>query len=107
MAFAVAAVLGAALIVAMRLVGASFAPADPVQDIWLAFCRKMEKAGALRRPGQGPVDFLTTTIRTKTPRLFGRAKPIVDMYVRLRYARQADPKGIRRLRTLVKRFRVD
>lgn len=58
---------------------------DPVQRAWLTFCRKLARAGLVRRPQEGPLDFARRVARAR-PDLAPDTQTIVDLYLRLRYA---------------------
>ena len=97
--WSVASVLG---IIALWLF-ARYRPADPTQRVWLAFCRKLGRAGIARSETEGPLAFSERA----AARLPGRAqavRAIAGLYVELRYGRMADPGSVARLRSLVRAF---
>jgi transglutaminase-like putative cysteine protease len=73
---------------------------DPVQRIWLRFCRKLARAGFVRRPEEGPRAYLER-IRRRAPELADRIEPVVQHYIALRYRPGGDGDHDERL----KRFR--
>lgn len=58
---------------------------DPVQRAWLAFCRKLARAGVARLPHEGALDFAKRVARER-PDLALDTRNIADLYQRIRYA---------------------
>ena len=77
---------------------------DPVQQSWLAFCRKLAAAGVPREPHEGPRDF----VERAAARFPGAAAAIVavgERYIALRYgATRPDPE-VAALKQQVREFR--
>jgi len=63
------------------------APKDPVQQVYLRFCRKLARAGIPKMPGQGPVDYAQEVMR-KRQDLAPAVRQITWHYVALRYGRR-------------------
>jgi transglutaminase-like putative cysteine protease len=57
---------------------------DPVQRVWLRFCRKLEKLGCPRASAEGPVDFARRAAQS-FPALAQQIDAIARLYVDLRY----------------------
>jgi transglutaminase-like putative cysteine protease len=102
-----ALILAAATLALILVFALFFRPEEAAQDLtaeaWLDFCRKMERIGLVRRPEQGPLDFLEHICRLR-PDLAGQAKALVSSYVRLRYAGKGGEKEVLALRSMLKRF---
>ena len=62
------------------------APKDPVACAYDLFLKKMDRTGIIPAPGQGPLDFFQACM-DKTPELAADIRPIMDLYVDLRYKR--------------------
>lgn len=60
-------------------------PVDPISRVYRRFCRKLARAGLVRRPWEGPVDFAARVTALRPP-LRAPVARITDMYVALRYA---------------------
>jgi protein-glutamine gamma-glutamyltransferase len=78
---------------------------DPVLAAWLRFCRKLEKAGSPRRPGEGPRDY-AERVRRARPGLAAAVDQIASLYIALRYGVGASRDDERRLRRLVAEFKL-
>jgi transglutaminase-like putative cysteine protease len=76
---------------------------DPVQRSYLKFCRKMNRCGVVRPPGQGPVDYLSAISRLR-PDLSDSAGEIIGVYIRLRYSGHADAAEAKTFQTRVRKF---
>ena len=76
---------------------------DPVQQAWLAFCRKLERAGCARHASEGPLDYGRRTCE-QLPQRAEAIGQITRLYADLRYGdtRTMDEAG--RLRALVRAF---
>ncbi|MDX1693519.1 MAG: DUF3488 and transglutaminase-like domain-containing protein [Ketobacteraceae bacterium] len=60
---------------------------NPVDKQYLKFCRKLQKKGFERRPGEGPYGF-AKRVSLAMPQQAARIARITALYVRLRYAPQ-------------------
>jgi transglutaminase-like putative cysteine protease len=78
---------------------------DPVQRLWLKFCAKLEKKGNPRFSHEGPADFVARAAE-RYPREAERIRVIGERYITLRYGKLADPRGLAKLRMLVREFSV-
>lgn len=58
---------------------------EPVVAVYEALCAKLARAGMVRLPHEGPVDFLRR-IETERPDLAPDARAAIDAYVALRYS---------------------
>jgi len=97
--WSVASVLG---IIALWLF-ARYRPADPTQRLWLAFCRKLARAGVPRGESEGPIDF-SERAAARFPARSEALRAIAGLYVELRYGRAADAGSLARLKSLVRAF---
>lgn len=88
--WSVAAVLALTALWLLRRAGR----VDPVQRAWLAFCRKLDRAGIARAPGEGPIDY-SARVRERLPQRAAAVDAITRLYVDLRYGR-LDPSGARK-----------
>lgn len=79
-------------------------PDDEVQRAYWIFCARLARAGLLRRPHEGPLDF-ALRITGERPDLAEEVNTIVWDYIRLRYANRGGPEALRLLRRRVRRFR--
>ncbi len=79
--------------------------ADPASAIYRRLCRKLARAGIVRQPSEGPMDF-ATRVATMRPDLATQIAEISDLYVVLRYRPDAQPGSLRRLKKQVGAFRV-
>jgi transglutaminase-like putative cysteine protease len=105
-AFLVGAVLLAAMFfIVFIIVKKNPETRDPVAVSWDRFCQKLEKAGLTRQPDQGPVDFLHH-IERQRPTLVASARPIIELYVQLRYQENFDSGLVLDFRRAVKAFSV-
>lgn len=94
--------LVAASAVALGLIGAvalrrGRSREDPVQRRWLALCRRLAGKGYVRRPHDGPLNYLNR-IRRMNPALGAELAPIVRDYIALRYRPDPPPEAERSLR---------
>ncbi len=78
--------------------------ADPPQRIWLAFCRKLARAGLARRGEEGPIDF-SERAAARWPARADALRAIARLYVDLRYGRDGDRQSLAQLRGRVRSFR--
>jgi transglutaminase-like putative cysteine protease len=81
------------------------AASDPVLAAWRRFCRKLERSGLPRRPGEGPRDYCER-VKGSRPALAAAVERITGLYISLRYGTLADPEQARRLKRLVSDFRA-
>ena len=65
---------------------------DPVLRVYRRFCRKLARAGVVRRASEGPLDFADRVVSTR-PQLRQPVNRITDLYVALRYAGNDSPIG--------------
>lgn len=79
-------------VLALALAKRRSPPLDPVARVYRRFCRKLARAGLVRRPWEGPVDFAARVARSR-PQLRTPVAHITDMYVALRYAGEDDGLG--------------
>jgi transglutaminase-like putative cysteine protease len=93
------------LAVAAWMLRGMAATPDPVLAAWRRFCRKLERAGLPRRPGEGPRDYCER-IKGSRPALGEAAERITALYISLRYGTLDDREEARRLRRLVSDFRA-
>ncbi len=78
--------------------------ADPPHRIWLAFCRKLARAGLARRDEEGPLDF-SERAATRWPGHADAVRAIARLYVELRYGKDGDRQSLAQLKGLVRSFR--
>ena len=84
---------------------ARYRPADPTQRVWLAFCRKLRRAGVPRNDSEGPLDF-SRRVATHLPGRAESVRAIAGLYIELRYGRTADPRSLAHFRSLVRAFQA-
>lgn len=77
---------------------------DPVQQLWLSFCRKLAAAGVERGPSEGPRDF-TTRAAQRFPGLAATIVSVGERYIALRYGAIRPDAEIAQLRKSVREFR--
>ncbi|MDX1497895.1 MAG: DUF4129 domain-containing protein, partial [Salinisphaeraceae bacterium] len=77
---------------------------DPAQREWQQFCKKMARQGVPRQAFEGPEDYMQRLI-PRFPQQKEHIQLIVRNYVRLRYGKAADEKGLRLLRKRVRQFK--
>lgn len=78
---------------------------DPAQRAYLDFCRKLARAGLVRRPHEGPKDFAARCAR-QLPGSSADIAAISDLYGRLRYGREDGPEVLRDFIRQSRRFRI-
>jgi len=61
---------------------------DAVKKYYSQFCKKLSRAGFMRKPDQGPIDYAEYVSKNR-PDLKNRIAEITDSYVQLRYRGQA------------------
>jgi hypothetical protein len=76
---------------------------DAVQDVYLAFCAKLDAVGLAREPSLGPLDY-AKKVRAVRKDLTGGVVDIITLYIRLRYGGGGDKTDMKRLKTLVNQF---
>ncbi len=96
-----------ALMVATAVIVSSFAfvmflrlrgrGADPIQNLWLRYCRSMAARGIARKPSEGPQDFTKRVVHA-LPSLRNRVLRIGDLYMELRYGAGMDASAAQELR---------
>jgi protein-glutamine gamma-glutamyltransferase len=74
---------------------------DPVQRLYLAYCRAMARRGAIRSPHEGPRDY-AARISLQFPDLKDKARAIGDLYIALRYRAEKDPTKLETFRLAVR-----
>jgi len=77
---------------------------DPVQALYLKFCRKLTRVGLARAPHEGALSFAERCEQSR-PDLYPAINTVVHLYLRLRYGGLSEPSEIRRLQRFVGRFR--
>ncbi|OGA16025.1 MAG: hypothetical protein A3H32_13795 [Betaproteobacteria bacterium RIFCSPLOWO2_02_FULL_63_19] len=82
---------------------ARYRTADPTQRVWLAFCRKLGRAGVVRSKSEGPLAF-GARAAARLPERADAVHAIAGLYVELRYGKDADKGSVARLRSLVRAF---
>lgn len=82
--------------------------ADPVQRLYLDYCRRLGRAGLVRRPWEGPVAFRDRVAEAR-PDLARSAEAVTRLYARLRYGEEpsaaARREGLHELRGQVRALR--
>ena len=97
--WSVASVIG---IIALWLF-ARYRTADPTQRAWLAFCRKLARAGIIRSESEGPLAF-SARAAGRLPARADAVRAIANLYVELRYGKAAA--SVAQLRSLVRAFQL-
>jgi hypothetical protein len=77
---------------------------DPVQQLWLAFCRKLAAAGIKRESHEGPRDF-TGRAALRLPDAAAAIHSVGQRYIALRYGAARPQTEIAELKRSVKEFR--
>jgi len=77
---------------------------DPVQQAWLAFCRKLAAAGIARQAHEGPRDFVVRAAAA-VPGLSAVIVSIGERYIALRYGAVRSDEEIVALKRSVREFR--
>ena len=78
---------------------------DVAQQLYLKFCRKLEKKGIARSAHEGAQDFAARAAQAK-PRLAPAIADITARYVALRYGKKVDSDALRGLRRAVAAFKL-
>ena len=76
---------------------------DEIAESWNDFCLKLARIGLVRRPEQGPVDYLRL-VTGRRPDLSSDVKKIVSSYVQIRYGGKKGGDAVSQLRLMIKRF---
>ncbi len=79
---------------------------DPVQNLWLLFCRKMQRQGLARAPHEGPLDY-AERLSAHLPAKARTIRRIARLYIRLRYGHATtdpDERALREFRQAVRAF---
>lgn len=105
LASALALLIGAIIVVLLAWSLKRLVRPDPVQQAWLAFCRKLEAAGVARTAHEGPRDFVTRAAR-HAPALAGAIVSIGEAYIGLRYGPSRPAERIKDLQRAVREFRT-
>ena len=88
---------------------------DPVQRAWERFCKRLARAGVVRAPAEGPLDFArraATELRARQlpeaafGALLSGVQAIAVTYAALRYGPQRDAAGVRQFTQMVKELHV-
>ena len=79
--------------------------ADRAQNLYLRFCRKLERAGAVRLPHEGPQDFASRAA-ARFPQQADAILRINALYLSLRYENKADIKGLSAFRREIRAFKL-
>ena len=83
---------------------------DPVERAWLAFCKRLARAGAARAPYEGPLDYARRALaqwreRTDAAQL-AAIQAIAEGYALLRYGPKPDKVRVEQFTHLVRNFRL-
>lgn len=78
---------------------------DPIAIEWERFCRKLSPLGIVRKPAEGPVDFMQR-INVIRPDLIEQVRSITDLYVALRYAKHQPVDALSQLRRQIQALRT-
>jgi len=78
---------------------------DPAAVLYRRFCSKLARAGIVRKPGEGPLDFSRRVVERR-PDLAARVNTISKLYVALRYQPHPRPAWLQRLKELVRSFKA-
>jgi transglutaminase-like putative cysteine protease len=78
---------------------------DPVTASYRRFCAKLSKSGMARHAHEGPLDYCHRILTTR-PDLAAESKPIIALYVSLRYGNVNSPDLVEQLRGRVRRFKA-
>ena len=79
--------------------------ADRAQNLYLRFCRKLERAGVIRLPHEGPQDFASRAA-ARFPQQADAILRINALYLSLRYENKADIKGLSAFRREIRAFKL-
>jgi transglutaminase-like putative cysteine protease len=76
---------------------------DPVSAAYRRFCERLARRGVTRHPSEGPDAFRKRAVAAY-PELSAAIASISDLYIRLRYSRDAQPADVADLQRAVSRF---
>lgn len=79
--------------------------ADPAFELYLRFCRKLARAGLVRAPHEGALDFARRCVHRR-PDIKNDIEAITERYVHTRYGHIVDAAQLRNLRREVAAFKV-
>ena len=79
-------------------------PVDPVQQLYLRYCARLERKGIKRRVTEGPRDFGRRVVRRR-PDLAAGVERVISLYLALRYGCRTSSEDLRELKRLVREFR--
>jgi len=77
---------------------------DRVQKIYQRLCQRTARVTRSRKPTEGPREY-ATEVGTMRPDLDSEVRYLFNLYVRLRYERQADESLVKKFNDAVRRFR--
>ncbi len=78
---------------------------DPVQSAWQRFCHKLAARGLARAPHEGPHDYADRAARS-VPAANAAIRQIGELYIALRYGREAGATQIAELQRLVRELKL-
>jgi protein-glutamine gamma-glutamyltransferase len=78
---------------------------DPTLRIYNRFCKKVVKRGLLRGRGEGAKDF-AGRVKIKLPEQARNIDQITDVFIKLRYGKNATPVDLKIFNKLVERFKI-
>jgi hypothetical protein len=93
-------ILASALMLALVAagIGRGRGPRDPVNKVYVRFCRQLATRGLGRHPSEGPMAF-GARIAAARPELRQPVESFLSLYLPLRYGRRArSPKNMQELR---------
>jgi transglutaminase-like putative cysteine protease len=93
------------ILIALFLLPRRQTKTDPAVAVYRRFLRKLARRGVIKKTGEGPLDFARRAIAEK-PGTGDEIGRITEVYLRIRYGRQADRRDLDRLRRLVKALRI-
>lgn len=76
---------------------------DVIKKYYVLFCAKLARAGFLRKPDQGPVEYVKYVVKNR-PDLKNRITEITDLYIRLRYREEQSKPALAEFIKKVKSF---
>ena len=94
----------AALVYFLWISKSGRAQKDAVQKAYLSFCTRLARAGLVRRPSQGPLDYASMVVALRQD-LKTSVFDIVNLYIGLRYGRSGDRNDRKRLKKMVSKFK--
>jgi transglutaminase-like putative cysteine protease len=102
---AMASILGAFTLVLLAWSLRRLQHADPAQQAWLAFCRKLGARGVARVPHEGPRDFAERAAR-RWPNTAAAIHDIAALYIGERYGRAPARARVTELKRRVRELRL-